>query len=218
MTEPPIRCVCFDWGGVILRICRSFAEGVEAAGLDQRAGPDHPSSADHPELYTVRKGISADYQVGKIDDTAFCDAISRSMNGLYSPAEIALIHDAWLLGEYDGAAELVAELHDAGRAATAMLSNTNERHWARRERDFPTASTLHHQHASHLLGLVKPDPAIYHAFARETGLAPREILFFDDLEANITAARDAGWQAEHIDHTGDTASQMRQHLTNRGLL
>ena len=43
------------------------------------------------------------------------------------------------------------------------------------------------------------------------------VIFFDDLEENIAAARSIGWTAHQIDHTRDTAAQMRYHLTRWGL-
>lgn len=204
--------VCFDWGGVILRICRSFEQGCERAGLDVRL------DADDRELYSVRRTISAEYQVGRLDERAFFDDVSRSTRGAYSPDEIALIHDAWLIEEYPGVRELVDELHANERVQTGMLSNTNGRHWARRDRDFTTAGSLHHQHASHLLGLAKPDKAIFRAFERESGHEPGRIVFFDDLDENIAAANDAGWRGVLIDHESDTAAQMRTALRDLGVL
>ncbi|GJM19724.1 MAG: haloacid dehalogenase [Phycisphaeraceae bacterium] len=212
MGEAPVRLVCFDWGGVILRICRGFSEGLTAAGLDVRPG------ADDADMYHVRREASMRYQIGDIDEEAFFAEIVSTLNGAYTTEEIALVHDAWLIGEYEGVAELVAELHDGGRVRTGMLSNTNARHWARRERDFPTAGTLHHQHASHLLRSAKPNAETYRAFERESGVPAAEILFFDDLPENIDAARAAGWRGVVIDHTGDTAAQMRAALTAAGVL
>ena len=212
MGEPhEIQCVCFDWGGVILKICRHFADGAAAAGLDVRQG------ADNPDLYDVRRGLSAQYQVGALTEQQFFAGVSESFEGLYSPDEIARVHDAWLLEEYEGVSELVRELHEAG-VTTALLSNTNARHWERRLADFPTAGTLKLQHASHLLQLAKPDAAIYTAFEFETGFAPSQILFFDDLAANIEAAQGHGWHAMQVDHEGDTAAQMRAKLSELNLL
>ncbi len=34
------------------------------------------------------------------------------------------------------------------------------------------------------------------------------MLFFDDAEENVRAARAVGWRAERIDPAGDTARQM----------
>jgi putative hydrolase of the HAD superfamily len=45
---------------------------------------------------------------------------------------------------------------------------------------------------SHALGLAKPDLAYFQAVAEQLALPPGEILFIDDHESNVLAARDAG--------------------------
>lgn len=207
-----VRVVCFDWGGVILRICRSFAQGCEQAGLEMRLDTDDRAT------YDARRAASARFQVGQIDEDAFFAYVASTTGGLYTPEEIARIHDAWLIEEYPGVADLVNELHTRPGVETAMLSNTNARHWGRRLSDFPTAGTLRHQHASHLLGLIKPDEAIFRALEREVRAGPGEIMFFDDLVENVEAARGAGWRAVLIDPEGDTPAQMRTHLGRAGVL
>ena len=217
MTPPTVRMVCFDWGGVILRICRSWAEGCAAASLPVRG------EVAAPELIGARKAVHALYQNGRIPCDEFFDRIAATMDGRYSPAEVRRIHDAWLLGEYPGVDRLVDDLHTLKNVRTGMLSNTNHSHWSRQSPapglpHFPTAARLHCRHASHVLGLSKPGTEIYGAFEHETGEAPAAILFFDDLAENIDAARARGWRAEQIDFTGDTAAQMRTHLRTYGVM
>lgn len=216
-----IRCVCFDWGGVILRFCRSFAEGVRVAGLDLREG------ANAAEAIAARRGLANQYSMGKISRAEFLAAASRVSSGLYTIDELERINHAWLIEEYPGVGEVVDELNALSHIETALLSNTTEIHWERQHPEpsasigiphFPTAAKLKHRHASHLLGLLKPDDAIYHAFERKTGFEPSSILFFDDLEENVRAARTRGWHAVQIDHTGDTASQIRASLREHRIL
>ncbi|HOT63073.1 MAG TPA: HAD family phosphatase [Treponemataceae bacterium] len=45
------------------------------------------------------------------------------------------------------------------------------------------------------LGLVKPESAIYRACVERSGFMPGEIVFFDDMEANVRSAREAGIDA-----------------------
>ena len=47
--------------------------------------------------------------------------------------------------------------------------------------------------------LVKPDRPIYDLAARRLGLAPRDLLFLDDTESNVAAARRWGWRS-HVYH------------------
>ena len=213
-----IKLVCFDWGGVILRICRSWQEGCERAGLPVRDG-----STDESAMHR-RHELSIRYQIGELSCEAFVDALAETTDGLYTPDEIRLIHDAWLIEEYEGVGDVVSELVAHPSVSTGLLSNTNQLHWERhfetgnRPADFPTVGLLEHRHASHLLRLAKPDPAIYRAFERETGFDGPTILFFDDLEENVQAARSVGWKSEQIDHTNDTAGQIRAHLRTHDVL
>ena len=48
---------------------------------------------------------------------------------------------------------------------------------------------------SHEVGLAKPDPAAYELTTRRLGVEPGEVLFLDDVEANVEAARACGWHA-----------------------
>jgi HAD superfamily hydrolase (TIGR01509 family) len=74
--------------------------------------------------------------------------------------------------------------------------------------EFPAVMKLHHRHASHELGLAKPDAAAYREFERLTASRGDEILFFDDLPENIAAARSIGWQCVQIDPHTRTDTQI----------
>ena len=126
-----------------------------------------------------------------------------------------LVHNGILRGEYAGATELVQDIHARGWQS-ACLSNTNAIHWEvlTDPAYFPAVAALNHKLASHLLNLEKPSPAIYRHFEEATASDPTEIVFFDDLPANVEAARACGWSAHLIDHDGDTVAQMRAALGN----
>ena len=46
---------------------------------------------------------------------------------------------------------------------------------------------------------AKPDAAYFRHIEDELGLAPQAFLLVDDLEENVAAARQCGWQAFHFD-------------------
>jgi FMN phosphatase YigB (HAD superfamily) len=218
LTTPPaspVRMVCFDAGGVLVRICRSWREGCAAAGVEHRWN-DRTQSAD-----AERAAINDAYQRGEIPCGAFFERMAATTDGLYSPAEIMAVHDAWILEEYAGVRALVEALNTADHLATGVLSNTSHRHWEGPHmagaRGVSAVGTVQHPHASHLLGLLKPGPEIYRAFELATGFRGPEILFFDDLADNIGSARGAGWRAEQIDFTDDTAAQITRHLRRHGV-
>ncbi len=221
MPSPaPPRIVVFDLGGVLVRIVRSWTEAHAAAGL-----PPH-SICEAEAFDRARRELAQAHQVGAITPSEYYAGIARVSRGAYTAEHAEAILTAWQSEEYPGVDAVVTAIEDAG-AETGALSNTNAAHWAVLRPDvsgaasaprFPTVARLRHAHASHLLRLAKPDPAIYGAFEGATGFAASDILFFDDLEENVAAAQARGWRAEVIDHAGDTASQLQAHLEGHGLL
>ena len=205
-----IKVVCFDLGGVVVRICRTWDEGCAAAGLPVRDPEKRAATKD------ARRGLIAQFQTGRIDGAAFAHRISQSMDGLYSPDEILAVHHAWIRGEYDGIIGIVDELHSAG-IATATLSNTNHEHWSQMV-TAPAVQRIRHLLASHLLGLHKPEPEVFRAAESHLNARPHEILFFDDLQQNVDAARTCGWIAEPIDPRKETAPQIRRVLSKHRAL
>ena len=218
MTHPP-RIVCFDWGGVILRHCRSWQEGCAAAGL-----PCHETVLT-PEHTVRRRALTQKFQKGELSVDAFFESLVHANDGRYTRDELIQIHDAWLLDEYEGVHGLLERLSRVPHVETALLSNTNHEHWVRHlpkpcggAPDYPAAALLKHRHASHLLGLAKPDEAIYEAFEQLVRARDREILFFDDLAENLEAPRRRGWRCVHIDHTTATEPQIRRGLQEHGIV
>ncbi len=200
-----VRLVCFDWGGVLLRICRSWEEACARAGLPLPASP-----VDEP-IRRERRALSEAYQCGKLSCEDYFGLVAKLSPG-YGATDIEALHDAYLIAEYDGARELAQELAGHHRIASALLSNTNHRHWARRS-EFTAAASLEHQIASHNFGVAKPNAPFYQELERATGYSAGQIAFFDDLPANVEAACALGWQAVVIDHEGDTIAQVRRALS-----
>lgn len=214
-----IRCVCFDWGGVILRHCRGWAEACAHAGLPVREG------LDCPDLKAQRHALNQAFQTGRIHEDAFFPQLAAATGMLYSADEVRQLHHAWLLDEYAGVADVIDAINATGHIETALLSNTNAAHWARHmdsrcgrfKADYPTIQRITHRHASHLLGHAKPHGDIYRAFEDATGFGPGEILFFDDLPDNIAMARQLGWHGVLIDYTQETAPQLWAALRRYGV-
>ena len=219
MSGSDVKIVVFDLGGVVVRICRSWAEGCAAAGL-----PFRDEALATEELKSRRRVISGRHGRGEIACDEYYREMAATTGGLYTPQEAERIHHAWTREEYPGVFELVGSIHDAG-LETGVLSNTNHAHWVRlapaRARggetpEYRTPSAIRHLHASHIMGLLKPELEIYRAFERATGFhggdgsrgTPTAIVFFDDLPENVAAANAAGWRAFQVDRTGDTAKQM----------
>ncbi|NOU03688.1 MAG: HAD family phosphatase [Novosphingobium sp.] len=116
-------------------------------------------------------------------------------------------------GPVPGSPELVEQLH---RAAVPLYAITNfgADTWTGFAPTFPLLNRFRDIVVSGVEKVAKPDPAIYALAVRRFGHAPGAMLFVDDSEANVIAARDCGWQAHHF--TG--AEDLRADLMQRGLL
>ena len=208
-----IRLVCFDLGGVVVRTCASPREGCTRAGVRYR--PEIQS----PEVRARMSPAEVAYELGQCSTSEYFARAETALWERQSASEISLVHDAWIIGEYQGIDRLVGVIRAAG-VETACLSNTNERHWelmTAQPLTYPAFAALGQRHASHLLGLAKPDLAVYRAFEKLSGVPPDMIVFFDDRAENVAAARSAGWHAECIDPRGDTAAQAATVLRRLGL-
>ena len=122
-------------------------------------------------------------------------------------------HDstAWTTLRPD-ARDTLAELHDAG-VKVAVLSNApRELGAAARQADW--AAWIDDWFFSGELGIAKPDDAIYAAVTSALGVDVSEIVFFDDRQINVDAARRAGWDA----HLWTSGAAVRDTLRTMGLL
>jgi putative hydrolase of the HAD superfamily len=87
-----------------------------------------------------------------------------------------------------------AALQRAG-IKTGILSNIGDAMEAGIRARFPWLEEFAHHTFSHRLGLAKPDLAIYRHAAEGLGVPASAVLFVDDREENIAAAREAGMTA-----------------------
>lgn len=210
MAGRAIDAVMFDLGGVLVRIRRDWVSQCAAVGV----APSQQSLS--PESSLLRARTLDAFQRGDLSLEA-CSAAWASTLDPSMPASIGLaLLEAIVDRPYEGTFELIAELHGLG-VVTGCLSNTNAPHWERMMREFPALPSLQHRLASHELLLAKPERAIYDHAAGALGLPAHRIVLFDDLAENCEGARAAGWRACRIDHEGDTALQMREHLRHLGL-
>lgn len=149
--------------------------------------------------------------------------MAAASGSAYTPDEVEHLLHAWSRRQFFGV-DRVFDALEAARVPAAVLSNTNATHWRRLMAldggtpENPIVLRAQHHFASHILGVAKPDPRVFTAVSAATGAAPHRILFFDDIEAYVEAARAAAWQAEHIDASQDTPSQLLRHLRRFGIV
>lgn len=189
----------------MLRICSSWREGCQRAGLEDRG-----DAIDRVAGSATWTEINQQYQLGGMDVELFCRAFSELLDDLYAPRELRQLIDAWVYAEYDGAAALIESL--APRAVTTCaLSNTCAEHWDL-FRAWPAMQAFDHCFASHEIGHIKPDPEAFAHVENTLQVRPSEIIFFDDTQENVEAAIARGWQAHRVDPGNDPVADVRRVL------
>jgi len=125
-------------------------------------------------------------------------------------AEILLWHDRWIEMASPAIPRSVALLHAlrARGVPVFALSNFGDGSFELGRAHYPFLDAFDACFISARLGLMKPDPAIYAALERATGVPPGRLLFVDDRPDNIAAARARGWQGHLFEGPGGWAAAL----------
>ena len=84
------------------------------------------------------------------------------------------------------------------RPQLVSLSNTNALHWGYVCGELGLGPLFDQHFPSHETGLMKPDREVFEHVARSLGGPPERMVFLDDNQLNVDAARAAGMQAYRV--------------------
>jgi glucose-1-phosphatase len=185
------KLILFDLGGVVLdidfeRVWQhwSRSSGVALSKAQETLGP---ASADNEAFHQFERGqISEDEFYQK---TAVRTGIDMSFEHWRAG------WNAIFVGEMPGTNDLLTALH--GQVRLMALSNINAPHHAFTLKHFShLLAGFEGLVFSHLVGLRKPEKAIFDFVVNHASLRPENILFFDDMPSNVAGARAAGLRSE----------------------
>ncbi|MBM3511799.1 MAG: HAD family phosphatase [Alphaproteobacteria bacterium] len=171
------RAVLFDLGGVLI-------ETIGTAEIARLTG-----RADGAAIW--RQWLASPwvqrFEAGRCAPEEFATGFIAEDGFDLAPEAFLASFRGWITHAFPGALDLIAEV--GKRAITGCLSNTNALHMASNADLRALIAACERRFLSYEIGHVKPDSAIFaHAIAA-LGLAPAEILFLDDNEPNVAAAR-----------------------------
>ena len=183
-----IRAVLFDYGQVLSR-------GPNVAAWERM----RQTVGGSPELFhTAYWSPRHDYDRGTLSGTEFWHHVAHIVGhpGL-SDSDLETLYTADIALWTDLNEAMVAwarSLHRRG-VRTGILSNIGDRMEIGIRQSFEWIAAFHHCTWSHRLKMAKPELAIYRHAADGLEIAPVHILFIDDREENIDAARAVGMTA-----------------------
>ena len=190
---PNVTAVLFDYGQVL-------------------SGPPDPAAwerlkaflgADEASFHTAYWKHRDDYDRGALTAQACWQQVARDLGKTLDATQLQQVIDTdtdlWTQPNRP-MIEWAATLQRAA-VKTGILSNIGDAMEQGVLARCTWLSGFTHHTFSHRLGIAKPDPAIYRHAAEGLATDRAEILFIDDREDNIAAARAAGMQAvRYTDH------------------
>jgi putative hydrolase of the HAD superfamily len=187
-SSPQIRAVLFDYGMVL------SGPPDPAAEEQMRRILNNPPEESFQRAYWRRRD---DYDRGRLTAAAYWNAVANEL-GLILTAEqtdalIAADVQLWTAPNQP-MIDWAAGLQRRG-IRTGILSNIGDAMELGIRAKYAWVADFHHHTFSHRLGIAKPDAAIYTHAAEGLDVPAAEILFIDDREENIAAARAAGMHA-----------------------
>lgn len=195
-----IRAILFDFGGVIHDMRWDVARELEATH-------ELPRNALFETLY--RTPTWKALECGRGDRQAWLDESHRLLEARAGRA-LPRLHDAWRAaqGPIDRNVALARALRPPYR--TAILSNADASLRSRLRDGLGLHDLFDAVVCSAEVGIAKPDPAIYRLAAARLELPPEACAFVDDLEANVTGAREVGMAGIffRVDRGDDLAAQL----------
>ncbi len=131
-------------------------------------------------------------------------------------AEILMFRDDWLRITDRVIAQSVRTLLALKAAGVPVfaLSNFGSANFPMSCEAHPFLNAFDKRYISGDMGMKKPDAAIYAALEASCGIPAERLLFTDDRDENIEAAKARGWQT----HLFDSAEGWAQALVGHGLL
>jgi putative hydrolase of the HAD superfamily len=183
VSAPPYDVILFDLGGVLIELgglpIRMQGAGVPTDEEDWRRWLTSPS---------VRR-----FESGRSTPEEFGRAMVEELDMEVEPDAFLKAFRDWPKGFFPGAEDLLQRL--SGRYRVACLSNCNPLHWRRFHEELRLADLFDHRFGSHLIGSLKPDHEVFEHVIGELRCPPERVVFLDDNQVSVDAARQAGLSA-----------------------
>lgn len=110
---------------------------------------------------------------------------------------------------YQDTVAIMKRLILAGHDVT-LLTNFNQETYLECEEKYPFLKEPRGVTVSGRIGLIKPDPKIYHHHTETFGLDNKATLFLDDSDINVAGAKNAGWHARLYRDTATLEVDLRE--------
>jgi putative hydrolase of the HAD superfamily len=201
-----IRAIVSDFGGVLTlplneAFVRAHAElgiPVDALGRAMR----HAAERDgEPPIYRLERG--------QMTEPEFMRTLQASLEAVLGHPVSLDGYGERLMGELTLNEPLLDHLRDLRTSGLRLAICTNNvREWQPRWRTPEIDALFELVVDSGFEGTRKPEPEIYAIVLERLGLPASACIFVDDLEVNVTGAREAGMHGVHFRDTAQAVAEI----------
>lgn len=193
-TISKISWLLFDLGGVLVEVDQSRI----FAGLSEITGRD---PAEIQAALYAHQPFWNQFIINEFSDEQVTREVNKALDSSLGTSEVVTALNAELGQVIRSTSDLLPALKT--KVGVGCLSNTNTIHWDRLLYAYDFMLLFDRRFASQILGHAKPSLEIYRVASASLGVAPSEILFFDDKIENVRAAQSLGWNAQlYRNHAG----------------
>ncbi len=182
-----IELILFDLGGVL----------IELAGVPRlMEWTNNSMSVDQLWEKWIMSPSARLYESGKIEPEEFAERITQEFSLSVPASQYLKEFIYWPKQPFPGAIKLLKKL--STDYTLACLSNTNKLHWERFVNEMKIIQYFTFNFPSHITGLLKPDLDSYQHVIKTVDINPGNILFLDDTQININAAKKCGLNSHKV--------------------
>lgn len=193
-----ITHIVLDMGGVLVHL--EWAERVGAL-------LGRPMPLDELHRLWIAATSTVDFESGRIDFDEFAVAFIQEFGLDLAPEKVQHEFLEFVQAPFANCDLILKVLKE--HYHLSLLSNTNPAHYDKLRDRYDFYDFFDYLFLSHQLGMMKPDPAIFHHVVSQLGVAPEKIAFFDDGARNVAAARRIGMHAYQV-HSPDAVMAVVQ--------
>ena len=203
MTAIPVKALLFDLGGVLINI--DFARALRAWSAFS------PLSVAQLKAEFQQDDAYERIETGRITTARYFEHLRACLKLDATDEQIADAWNALLLDEITETVDAIRRAREQLKLPCYIFSNTSPTHHALwRVRHARMLEAFERVFVSSEIGLRKPHREAFDFVAREIGVPPQAILFFDDLADNVAGAAAAGFSTVHVRGPADVQKVLHQ--------
>lgn len=150
--------------------------------------------------------IVQSFERGDICGDEFLPRLAQALSIREDPVDFRQRFLDWHPRLYPAVGSLISSL--AGECNLALLSNTNVLHWNYIRNEASVFRQFDRLFLSFEIRFCKPETGAFEIVLDSMSVSPSEILFFDDMEQNISASSRLGIQAVQVNGIAEVCAAL----------